>query len=129
MLAILLLAVATVLSPFVRSFIEQQGRISALEDDIASREKALGELQIQDARWNDPAYIAAQARKRFTYVMSGEVGYVVLDTPRVVEDEADPSGAAAREVADSTGSWASTLWDSVEAAGAAPADPAGSTNP
>lgn len=125
-LAVLLLAVAAVLAPFLRAWVEQQGRISALHSDIRNREQAVADLKLADERWKDPNYVITQARERFTYVMPGEVGYVVLDTPRTVTDKRNPSGAAARQAAASKGSWVGTLWSSVEVAGQAPADPAGS---
>lgn len=121
----LLLAVAAVIAPFVRAYLSQQSRIGALEADIAAREQAVQELQVADQRWDDPNFVITQARKRFTYVMPGEVGYVVLDTPRVVADERNPSGAAAREAAAADGSWVGRMWNSVEVAGTTPADPAG----
>lgn len=125
MIVVLLLVIAGVLTPFVRAWVAQDGRINALEADIAHRERAVQELEVAEQRWQDPNYVIAQARQRFTYVMPGEVGYVILDTPRVVTDERDPSGAAARAAAGSDQSWVSTLWGSVHEAGNAPADPAG----
>ena len=119
----LLLAVATALSPFVRALVEQQSRLSALETDVAEREKRVDELAEQLERWEDPAFVVAQARERFTYVMPGEVGYVVLDESRADVDAEDPSRAAARQVADTEGSWFGNLWTSVQLAGQAPSEP------
>lgn len=129
LLLVLVLAVAVVLAPFFRAWVEQQGRISALRADIAQREKAVASLTLAEKRWQDQNYVITQARKRFTYVMPGEVGYVVIDTPRTVADEKNPSGAAARQAADSKRSWVSTMWNSVETAGQAPADPVGGSTP
>ena len=123
---VLLVAVGTVLFPLVRATVQQNARISALEKDIEHRERNVQELQDQSARWNDPAYVKAQARERFNYVMPGEVGYVVIDTPRTEADEHDPSAAAARNAGEGTGSWFGTLWESTQEAGKAPADPVGS---
>ncbi len=124
----LLLAITLVLAPFVRAWVEQRGRINALSSSIEQSQHSVAELKAQEQRWKDPNYIVTQARKRFTYVMPGEVGYVLVDTPHAVADERDPSAAAARQVATSKGSWVGTMWDSVAAAGEAPADPAGSSS-
>lgn len=121
----LLILVATVLFPVVRATIQQNARISALEKDVAAREQRIGDLQVQSARWQDPAYVRAQARERFNYVMPGEVGYVVLDTSQTEAGEKDPAGAAAREAGGVTGTWFGTLWQSTQEAGHAPADPLG----
>ena len=123
---LLLVAVGTVLFPLVRATVQQNARISAREQDIDRRERSVKELEDQNARWQDPAYVTAQARDRLNYVMPGEVGYVVIDTPRTEADESDPSAAAARNAEGGTGSWFGTLWSSTQEAGRAPADPIGS---
>ncbi len=122
----LLLAIATALSPFVRALVEQQSRLAALETDVAEREQRVDDLTEQLERWDDPAYVVAQARQRFTYVMPGEVGYVVLDEQAVDQDADDPSRVAARQAAASVteGSWFGNLWTSVQVAGEAPVTPA-----
>lgn len=122
-MVVLVLLMAGVLAPFLRAWVSQQNRIEALRADISHREDRVAELELAEQRWQDPNYITTQARKRFTYVMPGEVGYVVLDTPRTVADKQNPSGAAARVAAGSKQSWVGTLWGSVEQAGQAPADP------
>ncbi len=122
----LLVAVASVLFPLVRATIQQNARIGALEKDIDRRERNVASLTDQSARWEDPAYVKAQARERLNYVMPGEVGYVVIDTPQSETDEHDPAGAAAREAKSGSGSWFGTLLTSTEQAGKAPADPIGS---
>jgi cell division protein FtsB len=121
-MAVLLLVVATAMSPFVRALVAQQSRIAALETDVGEREQRVDDLESELARWDDPAFVVAQARQRFTYVMPGEVGYVVLEDPTATSPEEDPSGAAAEQVSGSDASWFGTLWDSVELAGEAPDD-------
>lgn len=121
-MAVLLLVVATAMSPFVRALVAQQSRIAALETDVGEREQRVADLESELARWDDPAFVVAQARQRFTYVMPGEVGYVVLDDPATTSPEEDPSGAAAQQVSGSDSSWFGSLWSSVQLAGEAPDD-------
>ena len=125
-MAVLLLVVATAVSPFVRALVAQQSRIAALEADVAEREQRVSELDSELARWDDPAFVIAQARQRFTYVMPGEVGYVVLDDEAAADARTDPSAVAAEEVSRASGSWFGALWTSVQVAGEAPQD-AGAT--
>ncbi len=121
MLVVLLLAVATAMAPFMRALVEQQSRIASLQEGVAQRERDVDDLDQQLERWQDPAFVVAQARQRFTYVMPGEVGYVVLDEAQSVQDVADPSRAAAREAArNDDASWFGALWTSVELAGQEP---------
>lgn len=115
-LAVLALVVAVAVSPFVRAWVEQRQELAAVRQDIARSEARIEDLDAQLARWDDDAYVIAQARERFTYVMPGEVGYVVLDESVAEQDAADPTAAAARDVAAERGTWFSALWSSVELA-------------
>lgn len=124
-MAVLLLVVATAISPFVRALVAQQSRIAALEAEVAEREQRVSDLDTELARWDDPAFVVAQARQRFTYVMPGEVGYVVLDDPATADADQDPTGAAAQEVSNAVGSWFGALWTSVQVAAEAPDDVGG----
>lgn len=124
-MAVLLLVVATAISPFVRALVAQQSRIAALEAEVAEREQRVSDLDTELARWDDPAFVVAQARQRFTYVMPGEVGYVVLDDPATADADQDPTGAAAQEVSNAVGSWFGALWTSVQVAAEAPGDVGG----
>lgn len=121
-MAVLLLVVATAMSPFVRALVAQQSRIAALEADVAEREQRVSDLDTELARWDDPAFVVAQARQRFTYVMPGEIGYVVLDDAAAADASTDPSAVAAEEVSRASGSWFGALWTSVQVAGDAPQD-------
>lgn len=127
-LAGLLLVVGIALAPFLKDAVNQQAELAALERDVAAREQRVDELEQQLERWEDPAFVKAQARQRLKYVMPGEVGYVVLDE-RPEEQPAGPSSQAAGEVEGHTGPWFGSLWQSVELAGqesaelSQPADP------
>lgn len=116
-LAVLALVIAVAVSPFVRAWVEQQSELAALETDIAERGARVDDLGRELGRWDDDAYVVAQARERFSFVLPGEVGYVVLDETRAEQDAADPTAAAVREVAADHGSWFAALWSSVEVAG------------
>lgn len=118
MLAVLLLLVAAATAPSLRDFVNQQAELAALEDEVAEREQRVTELEDQLRRWEDPAFMAAQARQRFGFVMPGEVGYVVLDEPVAEAEEVDPSTAAALGAAQTDRAWFGSLWESLEQAGA-----------
>ena len=127
-LALLALVIAVAISPFLRAWLEQQSEVAALRADISAREERIDRLDDQLVRWDDDAYVVAQARERFTYVMPGEIGYVVLDESRAEQDAADPTAAAARSVAAEHGSWFGALWTSVQLAAGTEA-PAGVAPP
>lgn len=115
-LALLLVVVAVLLAPYLRAYVQQRAEIAALEQEVAERRQRVAELEDQSRRWQDPAYVAAQARERLRFVWPGETGYVVLDAPQEQERAADPARAAAVGAA-GEGAWFSGLWASVVEAG------------
>lgn len=120
MFAVLVLAAAVVLAPYLRTLSEQQATLQALEDEVADREARVEELETQLDRWEDPAFVAARARERLYMVMPGETGYVVLDPPATDRDRPEPADAAeqAAQAGESDRPWFGTLWESVQLAGA-----------
>lgn len=77
MLALLILAVI-VLAPNLRILIEQRQTIAALEASVAETKQSVDDLTEDVARWDDPAYIEAQARERLYYVYPGDLSYLVV---------------------------------------------------
>ena len=63
----------------------------------------MADLQAAEARWDDPAYVEAQARARLHFVRPGEVGYVVLTeeelaSPETTQTTADGCPAQGRSL-------------------------------
>jgi hypothetical protein len=108
---VLALVVATLLialSVPTRAWFAQRAQIAGLRADVESAEQRVADLQVQQQRWSDPAFVAAEARRRLHFVLPGEVGYVTLG-----------SAAAAQQVDGSTGSgdsWYSSLWGALQEA-------------
>jgi cell division protein FtsB len=114
--AVLALVVAAlVLSSIVplRAYFSQRADLAELRARTATQEQRVAALKAQKQKWDDPAYVEAQARSRLQFVMPGETGYVVLGP-----DEA-PAPSAKKAVVASDKAWFSTLWGSVQAADAA----------
>ena len=80
MLALVVLGVV-VLAPSLKLLIQQRSQIASLEKSVAAQKHAVTSLRGQVARWNDPAYIEAQARNRLLFVFPGEFSYLVLPEP------------------------------------------------
>ena len=111
-LALVLLALAFMLAVPVRSWVAQRGEIASLEQQVAEATAKVQELQVQKERWADPAFIAAEARRRLHFVMPGQVGYVALGA-----DGAPVTSVVADAPAPT---WASQLWSSLRAADVPP---------
>ncbi len=114
MLALVVCLLAISLAYPLREYLAQRGDIADYRATVAEQEQRVAELQRQHRRWNDEAYVQAQARERLHYVMPGETSYVVLES-----DEA-PSADGVVEAAPSERRrrpWFTDLWHSVEVAG------------
>ena len=104
----------------LRVWLDQRRELATLEAKIAERRATVGALQEEIQRWQDPAYVEAQARERFGWVMPGEVGY------RVIGADGKPLGGTGLLVEPAAGAahppedWWGALWGSVEAAGREP---------
>lgn len=96
----------------VRTWFAQRAEIAQLRADVAATRERVDELRLEQERWADPAFVAAEAKRRLHFVLPGEVGYVTLGAEPTAEEAA---ALAAAEAAP----WYATLWGAVEAADAA----------
>ena len=114
MLALVVCLLAISLAYPLREYLSQRNDIGHLRAEVSQQEKRVAALEKSRARWNDPAYVEAQARERLHYVMPGETSYVVLGA-----DEAPSPDGVVRELPTEVDRkpWFTDLWHSVEAAG------------
>jgi cell division protein FtsB len=128
--AILVLVVAVLTVSYassMRAYLQQRAHISDLKEQIAAREASIDQLEREKQRWHDPAYVEAQARDRFGYVMPGETSYVVLDE-KGEPLEGDQTLPNASDVLKQTPTpWYHDAWESVLLAGNPPKDEAPAT--
>jgi cell division protein FtsB len=113
---IIALAAALVL-PSARVYFDQQRELAALRAERDAAQAEVDDLTAEIARWDDPAFIVAQARERLAYVFPGETPYRVVD-PEFVTASA-PDSAAGLAVSDPHEGlpWYDNLWGSVLAVG------------
>ena len=118
---VLVLAVLTVsYASSLRAYLQQRAHIGDLKAQIAEREQNINDLEREKRRWEDPAYVKAQARARFGYLMPGETGFEVLGPDgKPLEPQAtlnDPDEVIRTEPT----AWWTAAWDSMELAGNPP---------
>lgn len=103
-----------ILAPQLQIVIEQRQQIADLTAVGASTQTELDGLTRQRARWDDPAYVRAQARDRLYYVMPGEISYLVVNDVTL-----DPSKnvRATTELTDTNSDWVAGLLGSFLVAG------------
>jgi len=122
--AVILLVVLAVLAmsyaSSMRAYLQQRSHISDLRAQIAQRQADIDQLEREKRRWHDPAFVQAQARERFGYLMPGEKSYVVLGVDgKPLESQStltDPATVAQKAPT----AWWSAEWRSVELAGNPP---------
>lgn len=120
---VLVLAVLTVsYASSMRAYLQQRAHISDLKAQIEEREASIDDLEREKRRWHDPAFVQAQARERFGYVMPGETSYVVLgEDGKPLEGEAElPQPSEALQ--ETPPPWFDNAWQSVVLAGNPPKD-------
>jgi cell division protein FtsB len=113
-LALVVCLLAISLAYPLREYLAQRSQLTDYRSMVADQQKRVAQLEKQSARWQDPAYVAAQARERLHYVLPGETSYVVLESP----EDKSPDGVVAAEPSVTVKSpWFTDLWRSVEVAG------------
>ncbi|MGN6523932.1 MAG: FtsB family cell division protein [Actinomycetes bacterium] len=120
-LAVVVCALLLTLAYPVRQYIGQRAQIAAVQASIADQRAQLNGLQQQLDRWNDPAYVRAQARERLHFVKPGETQYIVVEdgtSPSAARDArpGSSSSAAASTKEAEAKPWYETLWASVQQA-------------
>lgn len=106
--------------PSVRVYNEQRASNAALVAERDAARAEVDDLGAQLARWQDPAFVVAQARERLAYVYPGETPYRVVD-PEVARPAAVGSvDEAANGDAKDGEPWFGRMWASVVVAGAEP---------
>jgi cell division protein FtsB len=100
----------------MRAYLQQREHINALHQRIASSKADIAASEREKRRWQDPAYVEAQARARFGWVLPGETSYQVLDAngnPLTSDDElTDPASIAPEKPK----AWWSKAYSTLEAA-------------
>jgi len=87
---IVLFAIAVTLAPPLQHYFTQKAQINSLQNQLADNqamlEKAAKELEL----WDDPEYIASQARARLHFVFPGERQYIVVGNNEIIQNDLEP---------------------------------------
>ena len=107
-LALVVATLAISLAMPVRSWFAQRAETAGLRSDVDAARDRVAALELQKQRWDDPAFVAAEARRRLHFVLPGEVGYVTLGS-------AEEAAAAAADTGPQA-PWYSSLWGALQEA-------------
>lgn len=75
----LLVVGALILAPTLSTYVQQQREIAELRESVALHRDQVAQIDAERLKWQDPAYVRAQARGRLFYVMPGEMQLSVID--------------------------------------------------
>ena len=103
-----------ILAPQLKILIEQRQVVADLQAEAAQKQADLSDLEKQRARWDDPAYVRAQARDRLYYVMPGEISYLVINDATIDDLKREKATASLQ---DTSTDWVSGLLKSFLVAG------------
>jgi cell division protein FtsB len=113
-LALVLCSLVAALAYPTRQFIAQRAQIAQQRVAAQRAQAQVDELRRERARWQDPAFVAAQARRRLHYGFPGETPFTSVDP--------SPSASAAGRPRNQAGSagqpWYDSMFESVDAADA-----------
>ncbi|QYJ02465.1 septum formation initiator family protein [Nocardioides panacisoli] len=120
-LVLVLAVLAVSYASSLRAYLEQRNDIEAHEQQIAEAQVAIDDLKREQARWEDPAFVAQYAREHLGYVTPGETPWVVLEDgePLSGTELPDPDSVAGPEEP----AWFDDLWESTKIAGNPPEAP------
>jgi cell division protein FtsB len=104
-----------VLAPSLKLLIQQRSQIAALEKSVAAQQHDVTSLKGEVARWNDPAYIEAQARNRLLFVLPGEYSYLVI--PEAGVDVGTTTAPLSKHIQTTKIDWVQALTSSLLRAG------------
>lgn len=95
-LSIALLAgvLAALLVPNLYDWWRQEQDLRDITARVAAAQERNAQMEEELALWNDPEYIASQARERLGYVKPGETQYTVVDPGKDYQDQAQVAAAA-----------------------------------
>jgi len=111
-LGALMVFLAVLITPTLRSYLRGQGEIDGLRSKVASQKANVATLKSQQQRWNDPAYVKQQAAKRLGFAAPGGTLIVVVDQsgqPRRMSS----TGVVAAATPSATHPWYGQLWQSL----------------
>lgn len=101
----------------LRIYFSQAHEIASTKAQIAQGQAAIADLQGQIARWDDPAYVTAQARERLGWLVPGETGYTVVGADgRPLGGGLTLDSSATVDPEQAQPMWWDRMWGSVAAA-------------
>ena len=81
-----LFVLAITLAPPIQHYFTQRAQINSLKTQISDNQAMLDKAAAELAQWDDPEYVASQARARLHFVFPGERQYLVVGDDEITGD-------------------------------------------
>ena len=104
-----------VLAPSLKLLIEQRSQIASLQQSVDAAKQHVSGLKTQVARWDDPAYIEAQARNRLLFVFPGDYSYLII--PNTSATTTRDGAPISKHIQNTQVDWVKSLTASIFSAG------------
>ena len=75
---VILFILAVTIAPPLQHYFNQKAQINSLRSQLQDNQAMLDAAAKELAQWNDPEYVASQARARLHFVFPGERQYIVV---------------------------------------------------
>ncbi|TFD53439.1 septum formation initiator family protein [Cryobacterium frigoriphilum] len=119
MMAILVMAVV-VLAPSLRTYAEQRQEINRLSASVDDQRTEVDDLEIERDRWDDRTFVTTQARERLSYVLPGDISFLVINDLPVAAAGTTDAPPVSSKIQDTDIDWLDSMFASVMTAGLAP---------
>ena len=84
---IVLFVVAITLAPPIQNYFTQRAQINALKTQISDNQAMLDKAADELAQWDDPDFVASQARARLHFVFPGDRQYIVVGNEEIENND------------------------------------------
>ncbi|MFC1432665.1 septum formation initiator family protein [Streptacidiphilus sp. N1-3] len=119
-LALVLCSLIAALAYPTRQFIAQRAQIAQQRAAAEQAQAQVDELRRERARWQDPAYVTAQARERLHYGFPGETPFTSVDPSPSASASASAQSKGQAQAGAASQPWYDNLFESLDASDAAP---------
>lgn len=112
LLSAVIILILMLASP-IRDLVAQRARIASLQLQVQQSQSQVELLRQVQAKWQDPEFVAAQARARLHYVMPGEIVFSVIGLdgkPELIANATSATAWAGEPLPPQT--WYKNLYDS-----------------
>jgi cell division protein FtsB len=86
------------IAPQMQRYFAQRAQINSLRNQISDAKSSLEQARKDLAKWDDPNYVASQARTRLHFVFPGEHQYAITGLPNEIQNSDNPASQVSNQI-------------------------------